>query len=168
MGERKKKKEKERPDPMDAAAGYISTSMRTAREVERYLRGKEYTEDEISDVVGRMTELGYIDDEEYCRVFTEKCIRKGYGINRIKNELVQKRCIEPAIVDRVTEDMIFPESERQRAMTIAEKIADGKPADEKIRGRIGRKLSYYGFSTDTIYWVLGNIRKKAEDRDIYE
>ena len=112
--------------------------------------------------------MGYIDDEEYCRVFTEKSIRKGHGVNRIRNELVQKRNIDPAIVEKVAEDMISPENERERAMAIAEKIADGKTADEKMKGRIGRRLSYYGFSTDTIYWVLGNIKKDSEDRDIYE
>ena len=168
MGEKKKKKEKERPDAMDAAAGYISTSMRTAWEEERYLKRKEYAPDEIRDVIAKMTELGYIDDEEYCRVFTEKCVRKGYGIKRIKNELVQKRNIDSATVDKVTEDMIFPESERQRAMGIAEKIAEGKAADEKMKGRIARRLSYYGFSADTIYWVLGNIKRSEEDRDLYE
>ncbi|MBQ2678057.1 MAG: regulatory protein RecX [Firmicutes bacterium] len=168
MGEKKKRKEKERPEAMDAAAGYISTSMRSAWEVGSYLRKKEYPENEIRDVIERMTEMGYIDDEEYCRVFTEKSIRKGHGVNRIRNELVQKRNIDPAIVDKVAEDMISPENERERAMAIAEKIADGKPADEKMKGRIGRRLSYYGFSTDTIYWVLGNIKKDAEDRDIYE
>ena len=172
MGERKKEKkktrEKERPEAMDAAAGYISTSMRSGWEVSQYLRRKEYTEEEIRDVIGRMTELGYIDDEEYCRVFIEKSIRKGHGTGRIKSELVRKRNIEPATVERICEDMILPEDERMRAMDIAEKIADGRAADEKIKGRIGRRLSYYGFSADTIYWVLGNIKKDAEDRDVYE
>ena len=168
MGDSKKSKKKERPDVMDAAAGYISTSMRTAWEVGQYLKRKEYTAEEIEDTISRMKELGYIDDEEYCRVFIEKSVRKGHGVNRIKNELRQKRNIDSDIVDKVTEDMIPPESERQRAMGIAEKIADGKPADEKMKGRIARRLSYYGFSADTIYWVLGNIRKDEEDRNLYE
>ena len=52
-------------------------------------------------------------------------------------------------------------------MKMAEKVLLGKEPDEKMKARIGRRLSYYGYSTDTVYWVLNNLNMLRQE-DTYE
>lgn len=162
-----KKEEKERPDIMDAAVRYISVCMRSEGEVIKHLKKKGYSEEEIFPAVQQMKDLNYLDDEEFCRVAMEKSMKKGHGINRIRSEMQQKWGIAADIIDRVAEDICISETERQRAMKMAEKVLSGKEPDEKMKARIGRRLSYYGYSTDTVYWVLNNLNMLRQE-DTYE
>ena len=59
---------------------------------------------------------------------------------RVKRELEEKG-VENSTIQIAFEDYEAEETEFERAKKQAEKIAAGKPADQKLAGRIGRRLS---------------------------
>ena len=55
--------------PMDAALDYLSDRARTVREVEEKLDSLNYGEYEVNQVISRLIELKYLDDEKYAADF---------------------------------------------------------------------------------------------------
>lgn len=54
--------------PMDAALDYLSDRARTVREVEEKLDSLNYGEYEVNQVISRLIELKYLDDENMRRI----------------------------------------------------------------------------------------------------
>ena len=86
------------------AVNYILYKPRTACEVYRKLRDLEYEEDVVRNVIEVLTELGYINDEEYVKKFIEnqKKTRK-LSINMIKLKLKNKGIDETLISKYIRE-----------------------------------------------------------------
>lgn len=63
------KKNRLASSPMDAALDYISDRARTVREVEEKLDSLNYGEYEVNQVISRLIELKYLDDEKYAADF---------------------------------------------------------------------------------------------------
>jgi len=86
------------------AVNYILYKPRTAQEVWRKLTDLEYEEAVVRDVIEALTELGYINDEEYVKKFIEnqKKTRK-LSINMIKLKLKNKGITEDVIEKYIRE-----------------------------------------------------------------
>lgn len=148
-------------DIRDVAAKYLASRARSTGEMRTHLRSKGYAEDEISEVITDFIDYGYLDDEDYCRQYIKYAFSKGKGPLRIKQELADKG-IDRETVAFALEDFEAEESDLERALAQARKTADGKPVDEKMKGRIGRRLISLGYSTDIAYKVI-NILMRDQD-----
>lgn len=141
-------------DIRDAAVKYLAPRARTCGEVKKHLEGKGFEPEEIGETIEELKSLHYLDDEEYCRMYFEYAFGKGKGIFRVKRELEEKG-ISGDIIDIALEDYEQKDTELERAKRQAEKIAAGKEHDEKLMGRIGRRLTSLGYSADVVYQVIG-------------
>ena len=158
---------------------YLSMRMRTEAEVRKYLEKKECPLNEIDAALESLREYKYVDDSKYCQMYFRAAAAKGRGRQRIINELytkgIDRDTAENAIDDFLEEadedimdygDLIL--DERQRALSIAEKmvgqhLSDGKEVDQKFTAKVGRRLAGQGYGADTVYWVLGKLRKNEDE-----
>ena len=149
-------------DIRDAAAKYLASRARSTGEMKTHLKGKGYSEDEIAAVIADFTDYGYLDDEDYCRQYIKYACSKGKGPLRIKQELGEKG-IDRETIAFVLEDYEAEESDLDRALAQARKTAGDKPIDEKMKGRIGRRLVSLGYSTDIAYRVIGILMREQNE-----
>lgn len=138
----------------DAALKYLTSRARTCGEIEKHLLGKGFEQEEIRQLIEHLKELHYLDDMDYCSRYLEYAFGKGRGELRIKRELEEKG-VDRQTIQIALEEYEGEESELERAKQQAAKIADGKPVDKKLLGRIGRRLGSMGYRSDVIYQVIG-------------
>lgn len=74
----------------DRAARYLSVQARCEAEVRKYLRGKDYIEEEIEEAVLKLREYGYLNDFEYCQAYYRQAAARSKGRRRIESELLNK------------------------------------------------------------------------------
>ena len=76
----------------------------SARELTRKLLEKGYEEAETAAAVERLMELGFVDDARYAPLLVRHYAAKGYGAQRVKQEL-HKRGIPRELWDAAMEEM---------------------------------------------------------------
>ena len=152
----------------EAALRYLSYRSRTVYEVERHLKEKGFSPDEICSAVEACKGCGYLDDENYCRAYFRIALAKGKGKRKIFCELREKG-VDPQMAEAAFEDYFAEEGqeydERESARAEAAKalriagIEWGDAVPEKILARIARKLQSKGYGSDVIYSVIGELRR---------
>lgn len=141
---------------LDNAFNILGRATKTEAELRKKLREKDICEDVISDVIKRLLELGYIDDEAYVELWLRGNSGKA-GMNRrtIFNKLRLKGLDKELIESKLEED---PIDEYASAVTVAQKklrSLKGEARDKK------RKLYAYllgkGFTPDICYKVVNGL-----------
>lgn len=88
------------------AISLISKKLRTEKELITKLKLKQYDDNAINEIISRLKELNYINDniysEKYIEILSKK---KGFGLSRVKNELLKKG-IKKEIINEVLNDEI--------------------------------------------------------------
>ena len=149
-----------------AAARFLSLRMHSEKELVDKLKQKGFEYSIISEVVAELKENGYIDDYMYAIRFIEI----GYGKKRARKRLAKELSelgISAEIIRNAFDDFEYENSIDEYAMAVS--IAKNEIAindgiiDEKLLGRIARKLERQGF--DNIYSTVTEIR---EWKDINE
>lgn len=149
-------------DIKDTAAKYLAYRARSTGEMNAHLKSKGYDSDEIREVIEAFLDYGYLDDAEYCRQYIKYAFSKGKGTVRVKQELSEKG-IDRELISFALEDYEDEQSELDRALAQARKTAAGKPIDEKMKGRIGRRMISLGYSTDIAYKVIGILKREQDE-----
>ncbi|MEM8484605.1 MAG: RecX family transcriptional regulator [Bacteroidota bacterium] len=105
----------------EAAIMYLGHRARTEHEVRTKLRGKAFEEEIIDQVVKRLYELSYLDDEQFASRYTQNRFQyKGYGPQRIRTEL-RRLGIAPALIEQALEALLPANDVVARAQVEAEK-----------------------------------------------
>lgn len=135
----------------EKAVDLLSYKPYTAKELRFRLLQKFDNEQAVESAVARMRELGYINDTEYARRYAEKLSsQKGFGVRRIRQELMRKG-IDSACADEAIGELVLDED--QVLASIREVIAKKYPQadeDEKVRRRAYAALARRGFSFQDI------------------
>ena len=147
--------------PMDKALKYLAPKARTVREVERYLDECNYGEYEIQQVVERLLELNYLNDEAYARDFvasrlnTKPVSRQKLYTQLLSHEL-SSECMEEAL------SAVTDEEERKNAKSTARKYAaqlQGLEPDA-FRERLMRRLVSRGYSFEDAKWAVRMVTEE--------
>lgn len=147
-------------DIKDAALKYLTSRSRTCGEMNKHLEKQGFHPDAIREIIEHLKELHYLDDFDYSCRYLEYAFGKGRGFLRARRELEEKG------VDRETIQLAFEEyesgeTELERAEKQAAKIAEGRVMDQKLPGKIGRRLNSMGYSADVIYQVVGKYMRQS-------
>ena len=111
----------------------------------------------------RLLELGLLNDEEFARILsTELYERKGYGIKRIKQELIF-RGIDREIAENAIETLDI--DTQNRIILVIKKKYLNKIDDEKGRKRAIDGLMRLGYSYSDIKNALNSISKFCEEEN---
>ena len=78
---------KKRSNPLDYAFRLLSYRDRAWSEIERKMREKEYTDNEIDEVKSKLEKLELINDSEFTSSYIENKKKRFWGPIRIKMEL---------------------------------------------------------------------------------
>lgn len=148
----------------DAALRYLSSRSRTVFEMKRQLGQKGFEEKEIDDLIAEFRDCGYLNDLSYCQEYFQYAFGKGKGKRLVFNELREKG-VDQAVIDIAFEEFDLDVDEVSRAREEAAKVLRmaeievGQPIPGKILARIARKLQSKGYNSDTIYSVIGDMRR---------
>lgn len=170
----------------DQAMRYLEYRSRTVSEVEKHLREKEYSQEEIEDCLDFLAACHFVNDEDYCFRYIEYSIEKGRGPIRIRHELSQKGISEQQIALGL-EELYDACLQREVALVQAEKVLrlcaaqtrnetyfdgtesetfseenfeeekSGRPSEKEL-AKIARRLSGQGFGGSVVHDVLARLR----------
>lgn len=148
---------------MDAALSFLTTRMRTVREVEDKLDDLQYGEADILATVERLKELSLLNDEAYAQEFVRSRLATK-PVSRHKLYLDLRAHKLPEEIIRSVLDELPMETEADNAREVAKKYWRQMSALEEPvrRERVLRRLTSRGFSAEA---SLAAIREAAEEED---
>lgn len=150
----------------NSAIAYLARRMRSVKEIKDYLLKKEIEEPVIQEVIHKLTDQKYIDDQEYAFLYVRTQINttdKGPGL--IQMEL-KERGIEQRFIENALEPYTF-DLQIERTTNISEKFLKKYSKDSKrvLKQKLETLLVKKGYSFDVINTALRtiDIDKEAED-----
>ena len=94
----------ERRAGMDAGLALLGVRDRTAKELSERLRRKSFTQEVAGDVLGRLQELGYVDDRRYAVEFVRgRMVHRPAGRHALRGEL-RRKGVEAETIDEVLDE----------------------------------------------------------------
>ena len=136
------------------AMDYLARREHGCNELKGKLVAKDCPEAIAIEVVAQLAAENLVSDERYTENFINSKRNRGQGPARIRQELREK-----GIDDSLIDDWLDPR-DRQWLQTLKEvrlkKFGSTSPRGYKERARQARFLQYRGFTTDQIFWVLGD------------
>ena len=151
---------------LDRALKYLNIKPRTRHQVEQYLKGKDYAEDEIAEALAQLEEYHYIDDLNFARLYIELGFEKGHGMARIRRELGEKG-VDRYVISAAIDELEDVPDEYEMALEIGRSVVSGIDISsldyeekQKLRAKIARRLAGRGYTGDIAYKVAKNCTEK--------
>jgi len=147
----------ERTLAMNRALHFLGYRARSRREVRDRLRRYGYGEETVEGVVGRLEELGYLDDKEFARTATREKARR-YGPRRVSADL-RRSGVDAELAQNVVDEEFAGRSELEEARSAAARRYNrgGSDAEAEAR-RVYGFLVRRGYSSDTCAEVAREYR----------
>jgi len=147
---------------LDRVFRFLSYRPRSKKEVRDYLRKKKIDENEVEDILDRLSEKNYLDDEEFARWWVEQRISfRPSGVRLLRMELNQKG-IPKDIIAKSLNRYLAKDSEQELAQKVMEKklrtLRHLPPLE--LKQKLSTHLARRGFSWETIETVVDGILKK--------
>ncbi len=137
----------------DQAVKYLSLRIHTSFELKNKLKRKKFAEREIDEVLARLKEQKYLNDEDFARVFVQNLVKyKTFGYFGIKNKLRQR-----GIPDNVSGQILDEEMDLEVEKKIAQK-AIGK-SFKKDKLKLVQMLTRKGFRSQVVSAVVGEFEE---------
>lgn len=139
----------------DAALRYLAVRPRSEAEVRQYLARKGFDETTVNQVIGRLLEWGYLDDEAFARAWVRERERfRPRGPKALRQEL-RRKGIDEGIIERVLADL-DPEASARAAL--APRLHQWQHLDWRaFRKKAGDFLARRGFSYDLINDLVRSV-----------
>lgn len=137
-------------------------------EVREKLRNKADQGADIEEILARLKESGYLNDQRFAEGFaTARRDFEGFGQFRVMQDL-RKRRVAPAVAERAASDAFSEVDEAEQAEKYLERKYRGKDlptflAEEKNMASAYRRLRTAGFGSGTAIRVLKRFSKRAEE-----
>ncbi len=139
---------------MNKALKYISKTQKTKKQVLDYLIKKGFEEELSNNVVDKLIEYKYVDDEVFVKNFI-KYKTKSNGNRKIALELKQKGVSQ----DLIEEAVLSYCEDKKNIFSVLDKYMKFKQFDLKTKQRAYRFLAGKGYNTDDIISCLNNYFK---------
>jgi regulatory protein len=145
----------ERALAMNRALHFLGYRARSRREVRDRLRRYGYGEETVGRVIGRLEELGYLDDEEFARTAAREKARR-YGPRRVSADL-RRSGVDAELAQDVVEEEFAERSEVEAARSAAARRYNSGGSDAESR-RVYGFLMRRGYSADVCAEVAREYR----------
>lgn len=137
---------------------YLKSALKTRKQVREYLNKKEYNKITIDYVLDKLTEYGYVSDEQYALSYIETYKNK-YGPLRLKANLIQKG-VDKELVDKCLETNLNSDDELDSGLEkVASKYLKNKEITPENIAKLVRFLSYRGYEFDSINAYISKLRR---------
>ena len=144
---------------MDAALNIITYKDRTTAELRKKLADKGYESSEIDEVIAKLAEYNYVDDQRYAMRFAKER-SESRGVRVIRMELKNKGVSDSSIA-LAMEELDTDECETVEKL-LRRRYGNEDLRDEKIRNRAYGYLQRRGFSYDTISKGIALLQNETE------
>jgi regulatory protein len=147
------------PDAFDVALAALRRRERATAELAAWLAKRGYGSEEIEGTIGRLTEVGELDDERFARRYAEdKRELRGWGPERIRESLAS-RGIPPAVVEAVLQ----ADSHGAQVGRASDLLArQGRPLDaDSDRARALGYLTRRGYEYEVAYEAIRLAARRA-------
>ena len=137
-------------------------------ELRQKLRRKAENPDDIEGVLGRLKELGYLNDKRFADAYaTARLENQGFGKMRVLRDLRQRR-VAPAVAEQAVQHVFEDTDEIKLIEEFLRRKFRGDDlartlADEKKLAAAYRRLRYAGFGAGNSIRVLKRHAAKAEE-----
>ena len=163
---KKKQSANQNRTPMDAALSYLSYRARSVREMERHLDECNYGESEIQQVIDRLLELNYLDDQ----AFAENFIRSRLASKPVSRRHLKEQLLSHELPQTIIEEAlktIDDETEYRNALVVGKKFfSQFSELENDIRiQRTMRRLLTRGYSYSCAYSVINVLRTQTESAE---
>ncbi len=147
----------------DHAMKKLAVRDRTRLELMKSLKELGVSEIEIDDLIYYLEEYNYVNHNNYVKQYIRYGLSKKWGLYKIFNNLkekgIEKEELEQGIFDFEEEenldlDRVFYDNARSIAQLQFENIEE---INEKIIGKVGRKLIATGYKSEVVYKVIGEF-----------
>jgi regulatory protein len=145
----------ERALAMNRALHFLGYRARSRREVRDRLRRYGYGPETVEGVVGRLVELGYLDDKEFARTATREKARR-YGPRRVSADL-RRSGVDAELAQNVVDEEFAGRSELEEARSAAARRYNRGGSDAEAR-RVYGFLVRRGYSSDVCAEVARDYR----------
>jgi regulatory protein len=146
--------EDEKTKAMNKAVNYLSSNLKTAKQIRDYLKKKEYSQATIDYVIDKMKEYKYLDDESYARAIINTYSNK-YGKMKLKSALRSKGIKDDIIESVLSEDLKIESS----LSKVAEKYLRNKDINRETLNKLSRFLYSRGYEFDEINSYISALLK---------
>lgn len=140
----------------DAALGILSRKAISSKALGDKLLEKGYNSLVVAEAINELSDLGYIDDENYARMFLEYCLEKMWGKKKIRYEMKIK-----GLDDEIIEDVLssYEDDSQIEAMVelIKTKYSGLDLSDVKNKAKIIRFFASRGFDFSKIDIAIREI-----------
>ena len=161
-GVRELERDEQYVDAKQAALDYLAYKPRTEEEVRRKLRQEDVPSPVIEDIIARLYELEYLDDEAYAHDYAHnRFSSKKYGPVRIRRELTE-RGVDRRLADAAVDELFAEVDVTAAAWTHAEKRwprLAGEDDPRRRRQKMYRYLRRRGFTSNTIRPILDELER---------
>lgn len=145
----------ERALAMNRALHFLGYRARSRSEVRERLRRYGYGEETVGAVIGRLEELGYLDDEEFARTVVREKARR-YGPRRVSADL-RRSGVDAELAQDIVEEEFAERSEVETARSAAARRYNRRGSDAEAR-RVYGFLMRRGYSADVCAEVAREYR----------
>ena len=142
----------------NVAVKYASSKLKTEKQIRDYLYKKEFKKATILPVIEKLKEYGVIDDKIYMESYIKS--NPNFSKNKLKQKLIMSG-ISKDLIDEKLNDL----GDEDSCLTNANKFLKNKIMDQKTREKLIRRLTYLGYSWDSINSVLKTLNFDEENFD---
>jgi len=149
-----------------SALRLLSYRPRSEKEIRNYLRTKEFSDENIDQVLSNLRTSGMVNDREFARAY----IRNALTLRPIGRILLRRKLlllgIEPTMVEEALNEECGPEDQLSAADVAAEKIMRrvGKRGDpDKAKSRLVAALLRKGFPYSVVKEVVAKHFSASSD-----
>ena len=139
------------------ATKYLSRALKTKKQVITYLRGKEISDGVIYQVIDKLKEYGFINDEEYAKRYLETC-SSSQGKRLVDYKLMMKG-VKKTDIESAREE-VFVDG-KENALRIAQRRLKNKEMTKENILKTYRYLIGKGFSYEEAEFAVAPF--KGED-----
>ena len=148
------------------ALNFLSYRMRSTKEVIDYLKKKEVDEPIIPDVIHKLAEYKYINDEEFARAYVQTQINTTTkGPEVIKQELFEKGIEQDILLKSLA--LFTMDEQVEKAIKLISKTIpkNNKASERQTKQKIEQTLQRKGYSWDVIQIAMeeASIEKDTDE-----
>lgn len=145
----------EREIAQNKAISYISKYQKTEKELKDYLIKKGFDEEIVLEVIKKLKEYSFVDDDIYAKNFIKSKSKKS-GKRKLSFEL-KKRGIDENLINENIKEYA---DDSETILPLCEKYLKNKPRDYKTKQKAYRFLSSRGFVSEDIISALNKFFKE--------
>ena len=139
----------------NVAMKYISSKIKTEKQIKDYLYKKEFTKPIVEAVVNKLKEYKVIDDKTYAEMY----LRSNPTFSKRKAE---QKLSSFGVKKELTEELTNEIDDFESCLTNAQKFMKNKAMDEKTKEKLIRRLMYLGYNWETIKSVLNKFKVEID------